>query len=501
MQKAIFLAVVLATATFQINIKAQQIPQEMRGIWVATVANIDWPSRPGLDAATQQAEAIEILDRQKEHGMNAVFLQIRPAADALYESKFEPWSRFLTGQQGTPPNPYYDPLQFWIEEAHKRGLELHAWINPFRATFGANDNLHPLHAMNRHPEWLLQYGERYYYDPGIPSVRQHLLNVVADIVTRYDIDGMHMDDYFYPYPLAGIEFPDTLSFQRYGSGIREERDDWRRNNINKVIKGLNDTIKHHKPWVKFGVSPFGVWRNIATDPRGSDTRAGVQCYDDLYADILLWEQEGWIDYVIPQIYWTTQDLPANFIKLINWWNETAHNRHLYIGHGFYRINQRGSFWENPSEIPNQIRMGRKLNYVLGAVHFSERHFKRTDIFSVNDSLKNDLYALPSLTPKMPWIDTKAPDPVFILNQRGRNISWQPALADNPLNESKRFVVYLEPASSKAEASGPVWFITGETHFELQRRPWRQRARFNMSVIAVDRMSNQSPKSETVRLRY
>jgi hypothetical protein len=253
--------------------------------------------------------------------------------------------------------------------------------------------------------------------------------------------------------------------------------------------------------VKFGVSPFGVWRNIASDPRGSDTRAGVQCYDDLYADILLWEHLGWVDYVLPQIYWTTQDLPANFIKLINWWNETAHNRHLYIGHGFYRINQRGSFWENPSEIPNQIRMTRELEYTLGSVHFSSRHFNRTDLLGVADSLKNDLYCMPALTPNMVWIDTQPPDPVFIMNQRGRTTNWQPALAANPLNESKRFVVYLEPASSKAESCGPIWFITGENHFELPRRPWLQRARFNMSVIAVDRMSNQSPKSEIVRIRY
>jgi uncharacterized lipoprotein YddW (UPF0748 family) len=501
MQKAIFSAIILTATIFQANLQAQNISQEMRGIWVATVANIDWPSRPGLDAATQQAEAIEILDQQKAHGMNAVFFQIRPAADALYDSNLEPWSRFLSGRQGNPPHPYYDPLQFWIEEAHKRGLELHAWINPFRATFSPDEYLHPAHTMNRHPEWLLKYGERFYYDPGIPSVRQHLLNVVGDIVTRYDIDGMHMDDYFYPYPLAGIDFPDTLSFQRYGSGIPEELGDWRRENINKVIKSLNDTIKYHKPWVKFGVSPFGVWRNIASDPRGSDTRAGVQCYDDLYADILLWEHLGWVDYVLPQIYWTTQDLPANFIKLINWWNETAHNRHLYIGHGFYRINQRGSFWENPSEIPNQIRMTRELEYTLGSVHFSSKHFNRTDLLGVADSLKNDLYCLPAITPNMAWIDTKAPDPVFIMEQRGRSISWQPALADSPLQESKRFVVFLEPNSKKAEECGPVWFITGETHFELPRRPWRQRARFNMSVIAVDRISNISPKSEIVRIRY
>lgn len=482
-------------------LRANEVPREMRGVWVATVANIDWPSRPGLDVESQKMEALAILDQQQALGMNAVFFQVRPAADAFFASSLEPWSRFLTGRQGTAPQPYYDPLSFWITEAHKRGLELHAWLNPFRATFGAEEALHPSHTQHQHPEWLLKYGERYYFDPGLPEVRKHLLLVVADLVSRYDVDGVHFDDYFYPYPIAGIDFPDTLSFRLYGSGIPEELGDWRRENVNQVIRSLNDTIKHLKPWVKFGVSPFGVWRNKASDPSGSDTRAGVECYDDLYADILLWEHQGWVDYVMPQIYWTTQDVPANFTKLIHWWNETIGNRHLYIGHAFYRINPATPYWDRPSEIPDQVRMARELPKVMGSVFFSQRHFKRNDVLGVADSLRQDLYCLPALTPGLEWIDTLPPLPAFNIRKQGRDVNWFTQQEEDPLNKVQRYVVYLEPLSKKGLACGPVWFIAGEKKFTLPRRPFFQRSRYALSIIAVDRMSNTSPVIETLKIRY
>lgn len=482
-------------------VKAQDIPQELRGVWVATVANIDWPSRPGLDVETQKSEALAILDKQQALGMNAVFFQVRPAADAFFASSLEPWSRFLTGLQGTAPQPYYDPLAFWISEAHKRGLELHAWLNPFRASFSAEETLHPTHALHRHPEWLLKYGERYYFDPGLPEVRKHLLLVVADLVARYDVDGIHFDDYFYPYPIAGEAFADTLSFSLYGSGIPEELGDWRRENVNRVIRTLNDTIKHLKPWVKFGVSPFGVWRNKASDPAGSDTRAGVQCYDDLYADILLWEHRGWVDYVMPQIYWTTRDVPANFTKLIHWWNQNLEHRHLYVGHALYKINPRAPYWDRPSEIPDQIRMARELSSVSGSVFFSQRHFSRSDLLGMADSLSRDLYCRPALTPNMPWIDSLPPMPVFNIELLGRQLSWYSRPVQDPLNESRRYVIYLNPLTRKGRVCGPIWFVTGEVEFNLPRRPFFQRSRYELSIIAVDRLSNPSSKSETIKMRF
>lgn len=502
--KRLFIGAAFLLLSFFINThtaQAQYIPREMRGVWVATVANIDWPSRPGLDVETQQKEALAILDQQQALGMNAVFFQVRPAADAFFASSLEPWSRFLTGRQGNAPQPFYDPLKFWITEAHKRGLELHAWLNPFRATFSPEEYLHPSHVLNQHPEWLLQYGERYFFDPGIPEVRRHLQLVVADMVSRYDVDGIHFDDYFYPYPLAGIDFPDTLSFKQYGSDIPEELGNWRRENVNQVIRSLNDTIKQMKPWVKFGVSPFGVWRNKASDPTGSETRAGVECYDDLYADILLWERLGWVDYVLPQIYWTTQDLPANFTKLIHWWDQTIKNRHLYIGHALYKINPAAPYWENASEIPDQIRLTRSLKSTLGSVFFSQKHFSRSDLLGVADSLREDFYCRQALTPGMPWIDTLPPLPVSIIHQQRRNLSWVTALGQDPLNESQRYVIYLEPQTKKAKTCGPVWFITGEKQFTLPRRPFFQRTRYELSIIAADRLSNTSTQNETVKVRY
>ncbi|HSV76056.1 MAG TPA: family 10 glycosylhydrolase, partial [Bacteroidales bacterium] len=261
-----FAILVIVNGFVSQNTLARQIPQEMRGVWVSTVFNIDWPSRAGLDAAAQQAEAIAILDQAKSLGLNTVFLQVRPSGDAIYPSALVPWSRFLSGRQGQPTQPSYDPLQFWIEQAHRRGLELHAWINPFRATTGLNDHLDPMHAMLRRPDWVVQYGNRNYLDPGLPEVRQHLLEVIAELITRYDIDGLHIDDYFYPYPVWGTEFPDTLSFRRFGNGNPATRNDWRRENINTVIRSIHNLVQQQKPWIKFGVSPFGVWRNRSTDP-------------------------------------------------------------------------------------------------------------------------------------------------------------------------------------------------------------------------------------------
>lgn len=494
-----FISLLGLTILLMPHLLRAQIPQEMRGIWVATVANIDWPSRPGLDAATQQQEARRILDQQKALGMNVVYFQIRPSADAFYESPHEPWSRFLSGQQGNPPQPYYDPLQFWIDEAHQRGLELHAWINPFRATISTTEYLHPMHPTQRHPEWVLRYGDRYYFDPGLPSVRQHILNVVGDIVTRYDIDGLHMDDYFYPYPLWKVDFPDTLSYRAYGQGM--PRDDWRRHNVDLVIKSLHDTIKHHKPWVKYGISPFGVWRNQRTDPRGSDSRAGVECYDHLYADILKWEQEGWIDYVIPQIYWSIHDTLANYTKLLHWWDDNTLNRHLYIGHAVYKIQPGHAYWGQAEEIPVQIRMTRQRPNTLGSVFFSQKHFDRNDLLGLNDSIAHDLYRLAALSPNMPWIDTTPPQAVSDVRRRRQRIHWQTPEFEHPLDQAVRYIVYLEPETKQKSGEENLWWITGTTEIHLERRPRSQRRTYRLQIMAVDRMSNTSPKSKPLKIKY
>ena len=278
---------------------------EFRAAWIATVENIDWPSKKGLSVDSQKVEFIRQLDMHRRNGLNAVVVQIRPAADALYPSSYEPWSEWLTGAQGRPPSPYYDPLEFMIEETHKRGMEFHAWCNPYRAVFAiGKSSIVPDHITRQHPDWFVRFGNTLYFDPGNKEVQQYVTTVIRDIVRRYDIDGLHFDDYFYPYDIfedrPGHDFPDKASYAKYGNGMTEG--DWRRSNTDSIIVQVGRAIKEEKPHCKFGISPFGIWRNKRTDPEGSETQAGQTNYDNLYADILLWLKNGWIDYVAPQIY-------------------------------------------------------------------------------------------------------------------------------------------------------------------------------------------------------
>ena len=309
--------------------------------WIASVANIDWPSRAGLSVDMQQQEMIELLDLAKEYKMNTVIFQIRPAADAFYKSEIEPWSQWLNGKQGMAPPEDYDPLQFTIEQCKRRGLDIHVWLNPYRAVFDLNkSSVSEDHPYKAHPEWFVTYGNKGYFNPGLPETRNHVASVVADIVKRYKVDAVHFDDYFYPYRIAGKEFPDQAAFEMYPRGFDDSRkDDWRRDNVDLIIKQLHDTIKTLAPHIEFGISPFGVWRNQSVDPRGSATRAGQTNYDDLYADILKWQKSGWIDYVTPQIYWHIGKEVADYAVIADWWSKNAYGCRLYTGHGFYRIDK------------------------------------------------------------------------------------------------------------------------------------------------------------------
>ena len=281
-----FLLLILFCDIFLVGAQTKIPKYEFRAVWVATVSNIDWPSKPGLSTGEQQNEIIAILDSHQKLGMNAIILQVRPAADTFYQSGLEPWSRYLTGNPGQPPKPFYDPLAFWIKECHNRGMELHAWLNPYRVAQKSIELLAGNHIAFQHSEWILKYGDKLYFDPGLPETRDFVIKVVKDIVARYDVDAIHFDDYFYPYPLKE-DFPDTTSFAKYNRGFKiENKADWRRDNVDITIKTLNDTIKATKPWVKFGISPFGVWRNIADDPKGSNTKAGTTNYDHLYAEVI-----------------------------------------------------------------------------------------------------------------------------------------------------------------------------------------------------------------------
>lgn len=386
---------------FCIVVNAQAPQREFRGVWIATVDNIDWPPKNSTSSAEQKADYIRQLELHKANGLNAVVVQVRPAADAFYPSGYEPWSQWLTGVQGQPPSPYYDPLQFMIEEAHKRGFVFHAWLNPYRANFNIGSaSIAPSHITRIHPEWFLTYGDKKYFDPANKQAQQFVVDVVKDIVSRYDVDAIHMDDYFYPYRIAGKEFPDAFSYSKSGSPL--SKDDWRRSNVDSIIRKLSAAIKAEKPWVQFGVSPFSVWRNNDKDPRGSDSRAGQTNYDDLYADILLWLEEKWIDYVAPQLYLEIGHDKIAYEKLLEWWSRNSYGRHIYIGHGIYRASERSKAWKNPDELPSQIKLLRQYPNVQGSIYFSSKSFNNNPN-GWNDSLRNNYYSTPAEIPVMDWL--------------------------------------------------------------------------------------------------
>jgi uncharacterized lipoprotein YddW (UPF0748 family) len=395
--------VLLYSLLFSTSALLAQPKTEFRGVWIASVDNIDWPLKGMVDPASQKAEFIRQLDMHKKNGMNAVIVQVRPAADAFYPSPFEPWSQWLTGKQGKPPSPYYDPLEFMIKESHKRGMEFHAWLNPYRADFKiGGSSISANHPTKTHPEWFLVYGDKKYYDPASKEAQKFVVKVVADIVKRYDVDAIHMDDYFYPYRIPGKEFPDEASYKRSGTAL--SKDDWRRSNVDSIISMLSVAIKMQKPWVQFGISPFGVWRNADKDPRGSDTKAGQTNYDDLYADILLWLKEKWIDYVTPQIYFEIGHDKVDFVKMLDWWNKNSYGRNLYIGMGIYKAGTNAA-WRNPNELPNQIKVLRQYPNVQGSIYFSSKSFNNNPN-GWSDSLRNNYYKLPAKIPEMGWLPKK-----------------------------------------------------------------------------------------------
>ena len=393
-----------------VSAEAPPLAREFRGVWVASVANIDWPSKRTLSTAEQQAELIALLDRAAALKLNAVLFQIRPAADALYASKIEPWSEYLTGAQGRAPVPFWDPLAFAITEAHARNLELHAWFNPYRARHtDAKSPLAKTHIARTNPSLVKPYAGYLWMDPGEPAVRARTLRVVLDVVKRYDVDGIHLDDYFYPYPATdkrgrAIAFPDDRSFKRYrAKGGTLKRPDWRRRNVDLLVEELHTGIHKAKPWVRFGISPFGIWRpGFPAQVRGFDA------YEQLHADARKWLREGWVDYFTPQLYWPTTKREQAYPALLEWWvGENVLGRHMWPGNFTSRAGGVGSGAFSVSELVEQIRVTRLQEGATGNVHFSMKSFL-TNQAGMNDSLLVGPYAAPALVPATPWL--KAPPP-------------------------------------------------------------------------------------------
>ncbi|WP_138754589.1 family 10 glycosylhydrolase [Paenibacillus sinopodophylli] len=357
----------------------------LRGAWVSTVYNLDWPSASSyLNPVKQMGEFVSLLNDLQGMGMNAVFVQVRPAADALYPSHLVPWSKYLSGVQGLAPT--YDPLFFMIEEAHKRGMEFHAWFNPFRANVDAKtDSLAPNHVVKEHPDWIVNAGGKLYLNPGIPEARQHIMNTIMEVVNGYDIDGVHLDDYFYP---SNVAFADDTTFKNFNSAKLKTKADWRRNNINEFVRQLGISIHLANPELEYGISPFGVWRNIAVDKTGSDTKAGITAYDDMYADVRTWIKQGWIDYVTPQIYWSLSFTAARYDKLVDWWVQEVNGTDvdLYIGHSPYKLGTKEAGWQSAQELINQLEYNKKYAEVKGDVFFSAKDLRK-NVLGITDTLR------------------------------------------------------------------------------------------------------------------
>jgi uncharacterized lipoprotein YddW (UPF0748 family) len=414
------------------------VPREFRAVWVATVSNIDWPSKPGLPVARQKGELVAILDKAQALNLNAVILQVRPMADALYPSKLEPWSEFLTGQAGKAPEPAWDPLAFAIEQAHKRGLELHAWFNPYRARHpSAKTDLPPDHLVKRRPDLAREYGKHHWLNPTNKEVQDHSLAVFLDVVNRYDVDGVHIDDYFYPYPETAdgkeIPFPDDDTWGTYRqAGGNLSRDDWRRDAVNTFVKRMYAEVKKAKPWVKVGISPFGIWK--PGYPPGIE---GFNQHDKLYADAKLWLNEGWCDYWTPQLYWPIRQEKQSYPKLQDWWaRENTKNRHLWPGLYTGRVTGKDKGWP-VTEIRDQIALTRKHPGASGHVHFSMKALMNNP-GGVADELKK-VYAQKALVPASPWLGDKKPGKPSV-SLDGQAVGYRVAIKPGDGEPARQFVV-------------------------------------------------------------
>ncbi|HEU5208816.1 MAG TPA: family 10 glycosylhydrolase [Longimicrobiales bacterium] len=493
------------------------VAREFRGVWIAAVANMDWPSAPGLPPDSQRAELIAMFDRARELGLNAVVLHVRPAGDALYASELEPWSAYLTGEQGRAPEPYYDPLEFAVNEAHARGLELHAWFNPYRAWHPSNPGeLAATHISRTNPELVKRYGSYLWMDPGEEAVRQRSIEVVADVVRRYDVDGVHIDDYFYPYRERGpdgnvLDFPDSASYARYrAAGGTLERDDWRRENVDRYVREMYDVVKSEKPWVKVGISPIGTWR-----PYVHEQIRGFDAYEQIYADSRKWFLDGTLDYMVPQLYWPIARTDVSFPVLLDWWAaQNPLGRGLYAGliPGNVNLDAGGRAGWDGDEIIGQVYITRGHPGADGHVHFRMGSLMPNSAFtpirgadtlpearldsirarqaavqarrdSMTSKMVRETYAYPALTPAMAWLDDDRPDTPSAARS-GRNLTVR-AGTDEPVRQlvvqarwpEGWWTTEIIPATSRSWVIGSRYDVPGDP--------------VEVWVSAVDRVGNQS----------
>ena len=486
----VFFLLLMAGGVFaQVQTGSAYPKREFRAAWIQSVNG----QFRGMPTEKLKQNLIWQLNSLQKAGINAIIFQVRPEADALYASRLEPWSRFLTGVQGKAPEPYWDPMQFMIDECHKRGMEFHAWINPYRTKTTLKSELAPNHVYNIHPEWFVTYGDQLYFDPALPESRRHICMVVSDIVSRYDVDAIHMDDYFYPYPIKGKDFPDDASFARFGGGF-SNKGDWRRSNVNVLIKKLHETIREIKPWVKFGVSPFGIYRNESSDPLGSKTK-GLQNYDDLYADVLLWAREGWIDYNIPQIYWHIGHPVADYETLVKWWARNTENRPLFIGQSVMNTVQNADP-KNPSinQLPRKMALQRAYQTIGGSCQWPASAVVE-NAGKYRDALIAEYHKYPALPPVFDFMDNEAPAKVRkmkpVWTEDGYILFWTAPKYKEEMNRAVQYVVYRFNDKEKVNIDDPshIVAITRDNFYKLPYEDGKTKYRY--VVTALDRLHNES----------
>lgn len=486
----VFFLLLMAGGVFaQVQTGSAYPKREFRAAWIQSVNG----QFRGMPTEKLKQNLIGQLNSLQKAGINAIIFQVRPEADALYASRLEPWSRFLTGVQGKAPEPYWDPMQFMIDECHKRGMEFHAWINPYRTKTTLKSELAPNHVYNIHPEWFVTYGDQLYFDPALPESRRHICMVVSDIVSRYDVDAIHMDDYFYPYPIKGKDFPDDASFARFGGGF-SNKGDWRRSNVNVLIKKLHETIREIKSWVKFGVSPFGIYRNESSDPLGSKTK-GLQNYDDLYADVLLWAREGWIDYNIPQIYWHIGHPVADYETLVKWWARNTENRPLFIGQSVMNTVQNADP-KNPSinQLPRKMALQRAYQTIGGSCQWPASAVVE-NAGKYRDALIAEYHKYPALPPVFDFMDNEAPAKVRkmkpVWTEDGYILFWTAPKYKEEMNRAVQYVVYCFNDKEKVNIDDPshIVAITRDNFYKLPYEDGKTKYRY--VVTALDRLHNES----------
>lgn len=486
--KKMFLSILFVVAA-TLSAVSQTTPapkREMRGAWIQMING----QFQGMTPQQMRDNLTRQLDVLASCGVNTIIFQVRGEADALYASPYEPWSRFLTGTQGQAPAPLWDPLQWMVGECHRRGMELHAWINPYRAKTKGTARLAKSHPYVQHPERFFEYDGLLLFDPGIDANRHYICEVAADIVRRYDIDGLHIDDYFYPYPAAGKAIPDATTYAAHRNGF-DNIDDWRRYNVNLFIEELHRTIRETKPWVKFGVSPFGIYHNHKDGSRlpGSKT-SGLQNYDDLYADVLYWIEKGWVDYVVPQLYWEIGHKAADYEELIKWWNRYAARRPLIVGQDVERTVRAGQTAE-------KMRLQRTMNNVKGSCMWYSAAVVRNE-GGFADALRQTYHATPALQPLMPYIDDKAPGRPQKLKAMwmpdGFYLFWTAPKARNEMDRATRYAVYRFAKGEKIalDDASHLVAVTSGTFLKLPYDNGRRK--YTYIVTALDRLHNESKAS-------